>query len=356
MKEGSRNVTNIKDLKLAEIDFVRAISVFSVIMIHVSANYVELLGLGFLMNQWSRFAVPLFLLLSGLVLHLPRAQRPSATIFYRQRFGKILIPYLLWSIFYVLFTAFTNRLPIAWSNLPSALIYGTGYYHLYFVIILLQLYLLYPLLSKWLRRTPLLCLSLSFALTFCCEIILYLAMFSKIILPHASSPIYLVAFPSWLFFFILGMYLSISYTSLKSKLLHYNWQILVLWLLCFALFYLEGKAFGSYRSSIRLMTIPYACSSGLALLTLPLIFPFPQLLQRICSWLARQGFLIYLLHPTILTILLLLGNWLGPSLGIGSFIGLYLATAGLSIISILALQHLPGINYLGGFHQSPNHK
>ena len=347
-------MTNVKALKLAEIDFVRAIAVFSVIMIHVSANYVELLGLGFLMNQWSRFAVPLFLLLSGLVLHLPQAQRLSAAIFYRRRFGKILFPYLLWSVFYVLFTAFTNRLPIAWSSLPSALIYGTGYYHLYFVIILLQLYLLYPLLSKWLARTPLLCLSLSFTLTFASEIILYLAMFSKILLPHASSPIYLVAFPSWLFFFVLGMYLGGSYASLKPKLLKHTWQILALWLLCFFLFYLEGKYFGSYRSSIRLMTIPYACSSGLALLALPLIFPFPQLLQRACTWVANQGFLIYLLHPAILTTLLLLGNWLGPDLGIGSFIGLYLATAGLSIISILILQHLPGINYLGGVRQSSN--
>jgi peptidoglycan/LPS O-acetylase OafA/YrhL len=74
--------------------------------------------------------------------------------FYRRRMVSVLIPYLCWTVIYFLFL-----LPTAhYTSLSSALAHlarmaETGYYQLYFLLVIMQFYLVFPLLLMLLRRT-----------------------------------------------------------------------------------------------------------------------------------------------------------------------------------------------------------
>jgi peptidoglycan/LPS O-acetylase OafA/YrhL len=74
--------------------------------------------------------------------------------FYRRRMVSVLIPYLCWTVIYFLYllpTAHYTSVSSALSHL--ARMAETGYYQLYFLLVILQFYLVFPLVLMLLRRT-----------------------------------------------------------------------------------------------------------------------------------------------------------------------------------------------------------
>jgi len=74
--------------------------------------------------------------------------------FYGRRFGSVVIPYLCWTVIYFLYllpTAHYASVPAALKHL-AAMAY-TGYYQLYFLLVIMQFYLVFPLVLMLLRRT-----------------------------------------------------------------------------------------------------------------------------------------------------------------------------------------------------------
>jgi peptidoglycan/LPS O-acetylase OafA/YrhL len=74
--------------------------------------------------------------------------------FYRRRFVSIGIPYLCWTAIYYVFTFPTSH----YRSRGQALMAGWdliwfGYYHLYFLLVIMQFYLVFPLVLIGLRRT-----------------------------------------------------------------------------------------------------------------------------------------------------------------------------------------------------------
>ena len=92
-----------------ELDWVRAVSMLGVVMIHASAPFIfrdsrfMLLGVtpALFCNQATRVAVPLFFLLSGLGLGLG-GKPVKLPGFWLKRLWRVGVPYLLWSLFYFL--------------------------------------------------------------------------------------------------------------------------------------------------------------------------------------------------------------------------------------------------------------
>ena len=74
--------------------------------------------------------------------------------FYVRRFLAVVIPYVCWTViyfFYLLPTSHYASVPAAAKNL-AAMAY-TGYYQLYFLLVIMQFHLLFPLVLMLLRRT-----------------------------------------------------------------------------------------------------------------------------------------------------------------------------------------------------------
>lgn len=143
------------------IDNLRGICMLGVIGIHIGSlalapnNFILYL----LLEILSRYSVPSFFFISGYGLActdkgLLSGSRLNYIDFMKKRLRGAGLPYLSWSLFYMLY--FWLILPpgfVSWNPLhvTYVLFFGLGCYHLYFMVILLWFYASYPLWRQLLR-------------------------------------------------------------------------------------------------------------------------------------------------------------------------------------------------------------
>lgn len=142
-------------------DLLRCIAAIAVVAIHVLAPYRhELNSIPF--DQWvtavsvnslSRWAVPVFIMITGaLMLSDKRAFEPKS--FVKKRLGKVLVPFLFWSIFYALFSGITTQgydissAKLVLFDLPTEY----TYYHLGFFYYFIPLYFVIPFLRVLVQK------------------------------------------------------------------------------------------------------------------------------------------------------------------------------------------------------------
>jgi len=105
----------------------------------------------------SRWAVPVFIMLSGMLL-LDVSKTESASSFFRKRVNKVVVPFLVWSVVYSLWKVTKNGLlshgQIQYSVIGFFvdLLRGNVYYHLGFFYYLIGLYLVTPILRVYIRN------------------------------------------------------------------------------------------------------------------------------------------------------------------------------------------------------------
>jgi membrane-bound acyltransferase YfiQ involved in biofilm formation len=307
---------------------------------------------GCLSNQFARFAVPLFIIMSGFLLCHTDLSRQSSSMkgFYRRRFGKILWPYFLWSLFYCCLTGIIGRnFSAAILQFPSQLLWGNAYYHLYFVVIIIQLYILYPLLYRWLLRSPRLCLLTALVLTLGCQLMLNAQARGQIVFNQVMGNLFLVFFPVWIFFFVFGMAAAL-YNKSWSKLIK-NHRVLLglIWIVSLALVIGDGYIHNYYGSSSRPTVTLYTLCSYFFFYSLAL--HYKGHLSSAINWISRQSFLIYLLHPLVLTGLVISANLIGHA-GIWNrtrgMIALYLLVTLISSAAVYIISLTPLAEKLGG--------
>lgn len=158
-----------RDKHLYQIDFVRLVTFAGVVLDHVIlaiASYGEIIAQGIgLLLRYTRYC---FFALTGFVLTFQYRNRElHAPTFWRRRFKLIGLPFLAWSLFYWVFNrwrrggwetvwaAFDGPAQIVDSLKAIAydLITGHAAYHLYFLSVSMQIYVVFPLVLWVLRRT-----------------------------------------------------------------------------------------------------------------------------------------------------------------------------------------------------------
>ncbi len=253
-----------------EIDLIRTITVFSVVILHALASSQFLLTDQpslYLMNlviHIIHYNREMFMFLTGLVLTYVYFGRPfSAKKFWVKRTLLIFIPYLLWSVIYVKINNHTLDLPAYLNLLWHDLLIGQASYQLYYILLALQFYLIFPFFLLFLKKVaqhPKMTLSISLLLqlvfmyldySFVQTGILKSAIFTQFILPYQDR-----IFLTYQFFFIFGafaaIYMQESYHFLK-KYGRFFPLALALTLIPYALYYyhvldLRGDIF--YATSV----------------------------------------------------------------------------------------------------------
>jgi len=141
---------------LHQIDVVRLLTFVCVIGVHsipmtTSPDSAAAGGLVVLLH----FTRNAFFLLSAFVLFHVYARGKELRVggFWRHRFFFIGVPYLVWTVVY--WWIAVGALPRTGSlgDLAFDVVAGTGEYHLYFLLVSMQLYLLFPALLWLVRRT-----------------------------------------------------------------------------------------------------------------------------------------------------------------------------------------------------------
>ena len=157
------------------IDKLRGICMLGVLGIHTGSLALMCASpnphLYMLLEILSRYSVPAFFFISGygLFCHYKPGTELNYREFIKKRFQSSSVPYLSWSLFYMVY--FTTVAPgcIPWFSplgLLHILFWGLACYHLYFMIILLWFYAFFPLFQKLMAFMQRIGLKTGFALLF----------------------------------------------------------------------------------------------------------------------------------------------------------------------------------------------
>lgn len=143
-------------------DMLRIIAIIGVVIIHVTAPTIGIYNMigeerfwwtANFMNAAFRWSVPVFVMISGMLLLRP--DRTETTLaFYRRRLGAVLVPFLIWSFIYYLWGIRHDLQQFEWISFVRGLLANGIYYHLWFIYMLIVLYMIVPVLRIFVKHAP----------------------------------------------------------------------------------------------------------------------------------------------------------------------------------------------------------
>ena len=154
--------------RLGALDVCRGLAILAVLFIHVSGHFLPALhpvrshapptwawyALA-VPNQDAQWAVPCFLMLSAFVNALSLSRGNDVGRYAKRRVQTALVPYLLWSAVYIAVNVLIKHQHTPGIRATLTLLQnGTAYFHLYFFVLVLEMYVLLPLVLPLFRRRP----------------------------------------------------------------------------------------------------------------------------------------------------------------------------------------------------------
>ena len=287
-----------------EIPFVRAIACMMVVFVHItvgtitaddgSTNYLNLY-----LYQMTRLGTPIFAIISAFLLYSSvRRSGFSLKKFISSRTMKVVSPFILWTIVYLTYKAFYLEQDV-FANPERNIgyfLFGTGHYHLYFMVTVIQFYILFPLLQ--LVRVRKILLALFFlSIPFNAYWLLYAEAstpykFFNIFLTHRSSVLH------WISFFLFGAVLAAYYTEILT-FLKKRWLILsVLAGIMFTALFIEIDPENIFSSS-RPINLLYVPLFVLFLLSIHQFIAKIPLVLKAFNLVGNYAMGIYLVHPIV---------------------------------------------------------
>lgn len=208
-----------KQIWITELNYLRAFAILAVIMIHTTMYFTEINKFNNLMisliivNVSSHFAVPVFIIISGIVLTLSYSDKIDIKDFYRRRLFFLIPSYLIISIFYYLINCYIFQTKtFSFLELLYRILAGKGEFHLYFIIIILQFYILFPFLLKmfnWFKRknklTILIIIAIIIQFSYRIGLYYYVGSFGDTIIAKGINRFLLSFLLVFFMYFIIGM-------------------------------------------------------------------------------------------------------------------------------------------------------
>jgi surface polysaccharide O-acyltransferase-like enzyme len=128
---------------------VRGAAVLGVVLIHITGLFLRQdSGFGdsfyLVLNQLSRFAVPMFFIASGYGLTISRSYTGDLGTYLKKRM-KIVPAYLMWTFVYLI----VHHTDWSLKSIMGGIFLGNSSYHMYFITVLILFYLIYPILHNF---------------------------------------------------------------------------------------------------------------------------------------------------------------------------------------------------------------
>jgi surface polysaccharide O-acyltransferase-like enzyme len=252
-------------------------------------------------NALVRFAVPVFVMITGaLLLH----REYELADFLKRRFSRIIWPFLFWSLVYIGYALYDEEIAFkadTWYNIKlilHQLKYG-AYYHLWYVYMLIGLYLFIPIISKFVRNAA------EREIQYFLLVWFVAISFTQPYLSRFMPSLDVRYFTGYLGYLVLGHYLAnieLTKTGLKPKL----W---IFFFICLA-----GITYGTYLITVitgSLSVVMYEplgpfiilFASGIFLLARITFFRLPESLVKIRDLAGNLSLGVYLCHALFLTLL-----------------------------------------------------
>ncbi len=154
--------------RLESLDICRGIAILAVLFIHVSGHFLPALHSAksqtppswawyalAVPNLDAQWAVPCFLMLSAFANALSLSRSPDITRYAKRRVQTAVVPYVIWSGVYIgLNFALGTLHHLSLGHIAKLLLTGTAEFHLYFFVLVIELYVLLPLVMPLFQRRP----------------------------------------------------------------------------------------------------------------------------------------------------------------------------------------------------------
>ncbi len=282
--------------KLAEISSFETVLCLFVVMIHVLSDCISRLpspsfwsGVAFIFSRMLTFVVPAFIMSSGIKFaHIYSNGEFRYFSFLKRRVTKIYIPYLIIAtIYYLYFVYHRHYFDFSWLALGRYLALGTIAAPFYFIIIIMQLYILAPLTLGFCKNiTPVFGVILAAVITILSK---YLMLDFKY-----SDRIFLVYFVYWIMGCYIGLNFDMNLENLRQKKLPLIIAGLVLTILYPVAAYLEflGIFHSFYTEILKILFASFASIMWLVLM--------PRYHHEGADILSPATFYIYLIHCLVI--------------------------------------------------------
>lgn len=190
--ESSSNFKRPAQKRKKIFDLAKGLAIMAVVLIHVSWIFLinNELGiqekmLAFFLNNVSRFAIAIFFISSGVLLR-PLKNGGEYFSFLKKKFFKIFIPYTLVTLILGLISHGSVK------EISYNIATGKGSLPFYFVVVLFQFYIIYPVVEKFISRQ-----------------LLFFSFFVSLgsfFLPFTWGAFGFIFFFKYFFFFVYGVY------------------------------------------------------------------------------------------------------------------------------------------------------
>lgn len=132
------------------INVIRAVAAFGVVMVHVAADVITEWGVvpkdwwwaANVFDSLERGCVPIFIMVSGALL---LSSRESYKDFFTKRFNRVFIPFITWTLFYLLWKKLFYLPDMGFAEALSRVVSGNVIFHLWFFYVLAGMYLVTPI-------------------------------------------------------------------------------------------------------------------------------------------------------------------------------------------------------------------
>lgn len=139
-------------------DLLKIFAIYAVILIHTAAPYLVLYEergsqvwwTGNLYDSASRWCIPVFVMLSGFFL-IEKYREDTFWSFFARRLSRVVIPFLIWSFAYFLWRVYANGEELSLSSFIPMLFMEPVYYHLWYMYLVIELYLLAPIMGIYMK-------------------------------------------------------------------------------------------------------------------------------------------------------------------------------------------------------------
>lgn len=295
--------------RITEISFLNILLCILVVFIHVSSEPVSSLdkanlswALCFIPWRLSAFAVQGFLLLSGVKLFLGSRGKilTPYPAFIAKRFRTVFLPYTAWVVVYYIYFLRLGYFEFSLIDLASYIVKGDLVGHFYFVIAIMQFYMLMPLWRRIVNRySAVSALSAALLATVVCGQYLpqIIGVFAKDFYFACNDR----AFTTYIFYFLCGCYIGSNYESFIDNLTSRKLAVTVLFAVTavldgiFSLKVWRGEITAPFLETVH---IAYIISAIMFFLMLSAsLFSKRERLPKLLAKIDRVSYAVYLAHP-----------------------------------------------------------
>lgn len=296
-----------KSKRKQDIVFLNILFCMLVIFIHISSEIILKMDRGrtmfwtvFALSRLSGFVVQGFILLSGVKLFF-KAGSMRYGRFYLSRLVSVLLPYIAWVFLYYLYFCWKGYYIFSWAELGRFLLFGDLSAHFYFIVILVQFYLLAPVWMFLFRRAnPAVALVIALMINILSGTCLGEVI--QLLVPGADISHLDILFPRYLFYWTAGCMIGLHYQEFQNYLKSHWLSITLLFLGC--------AVFNAWLSVVFINNSPYWLEQVHMLYCISAILFFYMLAQLFTDGggvllkpfqgIDRASYSIYLVHCLVI--------------------------------------------------------